>query len=207
MPVAMTTAQLPTLAFEDWVSGMNESQLICFHESGHAVAFYVLKFQPRKVTFNFAEHDRRTTRFLHRPILTPADQLRALDYAVTLIAGSVAEAKYRGVPLADLRNTFGKEDYQCVYNIIRRVQCCALLTAGITNGPGAGPLATLEFLEARAIALTDRKDVWSAVESVVAAIEDCGGTVYRADLVEAIESGLTYLVDEDEDELGYGRPS
>jgi hypothetical protein len=125
----MTNAapQPSTLSTEDFSLAFREIDLTQYHEAGHAVAFYMLGFLPKRITGALAAHDRRSTSFFRtRPgqLTTPLARERAQDYAVTVIAGIAAESKFAGVPIAELRQVPGREDYLTVHSILDQLMLC-----------------------------------------------------------------------------------
>ena len=103
-----------TLSLEDLNQGLFEFDLINYHEAGHVVAFYLLGFPPVLIDGALSKHDARSTAFLRTRngmSQTPLARERVQDYAVASIAGIAAESKFSGVPIADLRQTAGKGDY------------------------------------------------------------------------------------------------
>jgi hypothetical protein len=187
----MTNAapQPSTLSTEDLRLAFREIDLTQYHEAGHAVAFYMLGFPPKRITGALAEHDRRSTSFFRtRPglLTTPLARERAQDYAVTVIAGIAAESKFARAPIAELRQVSGREDYLTVHSILDRLMLC--------HGPEFGPevrAARLHLLEARAVAIMNQPGVWSAVKSVAEELSMSAADMGRRELVAAIERGMS----------------
>ncbi|WP_433971943.1 hypothetical protein [Tunturiibacter lichenicola] len=173
---------------EGFADFLRESELTRYHEAGHAVAYYIYRFKPKRITGPLAEHDRRTTAFFSsRPglLMTPVARERAQDYAVTVIAGIAAESKIADVPMAELRRTSGLDDYEIVYRVIDQL----MYNQGFENKPDVFA-ARLNLLEARAVTMMNQPLVWSAVESVAEELLDSCGDLERGELVSAIERGL-----------------
>ncbi|MCU1253413.1 MAG: hypothetical protein JWQ49_6442 [Edaphobacter sp.] len=187
----MTNAapQPSTLSTEDFSLAFHEIDLTQYHEAGPAVAFYMLGFPPKRITDALAAHDRRSTSFFRtRPgqLTTPLARERAQDYAVTVIAGIAAESKFAGVPIAELRQVPGREDYLTVHSILDQLMLCH----GCEFGSEIRA-ARLLLLEARAVAIMNQAHVWYAVESVAEELLMSAGALGRRELVAAIERGMS----------------
>lgn len=159
-----------------------------YHEAGHALAFYALGFRPRIISGSYAGHDGRTTSFarvLGKGPETDHARTRAEDYAVCLVAGAVAESKYCGRPLAELRLTVGSADYENVYSIsedlmiYRNLEDCAAVRG-----------AQVHLWESRAQALIGHPMLWASTESLAEELRMHGDRLIGKDLVLAIERGI-----------------
>lgn len=174
---------------EELFAASNQLSLIHYHEAGHIAADYLLGFKPKSIKQNLSEHDRRTTSFFRTNmglLTTPRARERAQDFAVTCIAGIVAESKYAEVPISELKHTAGFEDYKKVRAIAGRLMLHR-------------PLERSEELiesyvsvwEARAIALLNQPAAWSIVENIVSALEESWDSSLKREEIEAtIEYGL-----------------
>jgi hypothetical protein len=116
---------------------------------------------------------------------TPLARQRAEKYALCCIAGIAAESKFAGVPLTDLRQSSGKDDYDGGHRIWHR-----LAIAGGLEWSLEVKDAHISLWEARAIALIDRPQVWAAVEAVYWALHWAGGELEGSELVEEIKHVL-----------------
>jgi hypothetical protein len=148
------TTELPTLIAQClW-----EVDLTQYYEAGHAVAYYIHGFHPKRITGPLAEHDRRSTAFLRTRggwLETSLARERVQDYAVSCIAGIAAESKFSGVPLADLRQTSGLGDYKTVHAILNRL----MIGRGFEFCPEVRA-AYINLWESRAVALMNQPQVW-----------------------------------------------
>ena len=177
-----------SLTSEEWSLAFREIDLTQFHEAGHAVGFSLYRFPPKRITGALTEHDRRSTAFFRSRsglLLTPDARERAQNYAVACIAGIAAESKFGGIPLADLRETSGKGDYEAVDAIVDRL----MIHRGFEVCPAVRSAYTGVW-ESRAVALMDQPSVWAAVESVAAELQASAGELGREEIVEAIKRGM-----------------
>jgi hypothetical protein len=159
-----------------------------YHEAGHSVFDYILGFRPKWIRGAVAMHDRRGTAFLRARnglLCSSHAHERAQDFAVTIIAGITAEAKYANISISELRETAGKDDYEKVRALAERL----VLLKGFER-PDDLISAYIELWEACAAAMMTDSRVWSAVESIVACLENAEGNLERVELREAIEYGL-----------------
>jgi hypothetical protein len=174
------TAEALSLAFR-------EIDLTQYHEAGHAVAFHLLDFKPRRITYALAEHDRRSCAFFRTRggfLETPLARERVQNYAVCCIAGIAAETRFGGVPITELRQTSGLGDYETVHAVLDRLMLCR----GVELCPEVRA-AHMHLWEARAVALMSQTHVWAAIESVASELQVSAGVLERGDLVAAIERG------------------
>jgi hypothetical protein len=178
---------------EPFAAALKELCLIHYHEAGHVVADTLLGFKPKSIKLNLAEHDRRTTAFFRtngRRLTTPHARERVQDYAVSCIAGIVAESKFSGVPLIVLKETAGVEDYQKVGVIADRLilHRASELTDGVRD-------AYIALWEARAVALIKQPVSWAIVESIVSQLQMSEDSSLNCqELAEAIQRGMQQVV-------------
>ncbi len=167
-------------------------RLTQYHESGHAVADYFCGFRPKRISGALSEHDRRTTSFFRTRsglLVTPSAREKAQLFAVTCIAGIAAESKVSGVPLEVLRRSSGIDDYEKVQKVAdslanhRAIEDCEEVTE-----------AYIRLWEARAVALMNRRMVWSAVESLARELDMSGGEMAGEEIKKAIQQGIKNAV-------------
>lgn len=173
---------------DDLSQGLLELDWTHYHEAGHAVSFDLYGFRPRRIHFALTEHDRRTTSFFRTNgglLKTPHARQRAEDYAVCAIAGIAAEAKARGIPLAELRYTSGKDDYGAVHAITQRLLLQSRFEMSCELARDR-----IRYWESRAIALINNPIVWKAVESVVEELYNFEGELQDDELHNCIREGL-----------------
>jgi hypothetical protein len=168
---------------------------IRFHEAGHSVAARIFGFPVKRIwvgtefdpnSFGRNELDPRGLHFLEGYVpRTAGDAVRMADFATFAIAGIAAESKYSGVPFEEVRAPYIKgethsEDYVIVNSMARR-----LIVAG--NDGVSDEQAYISQWEQRAIGLMNQTHVWSAVESVVSALQlSDDGALDRANLNELL---------------------
>jgi hypothetical protein len=171
-----------------FAEALQELSLIHYHEAGHITADVLLGFKPKSIKLNLAEHDRRTTAFFRTKggsLSTPRSRERAEDFAVSCIAGIVAESKFSGVPVEKLKLTAGKDDYDRVRSIANRLMITRAmeLTDGVRD-------AHIALWEARAIALIDQPISWAIVGSIVSELQiSWDSSLNREELAYAIQRG------------------
>jgi hypothetical protein len=171
--------------YDDFSKILKEAKLTLYHEAGHAVALYAYRFRPTRIDQNRTEHDCRTTWFIRAGEIRLNSchaRERASEYAVCCIGGIVAESRMSRIPLTELRKTSGRDDYEMVRSIARsllerqRFEYCPPVVEG-----------QIGLLERRAMALIHQTAYWRAVESVVADLEQCGGSLNGKQIASAIE--------------------
>lgn len=109
---------------------------------------------------------------------------RAEDYAICLLAGSVAESIITQAPLSRFLAT-NSSDYAQVREIAE------LLSANrrLEHSPEA-ERALLRLWQARTVALLSQHIVWQAIECTAAELESGGGVLKGKELVSTIENAL-----------------
>jgi hypothetical protein len=176
---------------------MNSTQLLrafqeidatYYHEAGHTMVGYLLGFRPLRIDGAYSVHDRRTSSFFrYQPgiLNTAKARERAADYAVSLVAGVVAESEYTGVPLDNLRSSAGADDYKKVDLIMTSI----LLPNAYQDSPEVRQ-SLLQTWEAQAKAMLLWPNNWSAIESLVWSLTMCGGVLDKTEIRSAIREGM-----------------
>lgn len=176
-----------------------EYENACYHEAGHSVAEHFSGFRPTRITFGpdaharngfaLAEHDGRTSSFLNgrEAVVSPSPrvQQRLHDLAVCTLCGVAAESKHSGIPVAELRDTSGKGDYDIVRQMATRFQ----FAHGFEYSDQVYN-AYISLWEARAAALMEHPQAWSAVESLASLLDQECGELDRYGIEAAIEWGV-----------------
>ena len=173
---------------EEMLFAFQENESTQYHEAAHAVVDYIYGFHPKRITYSFYEGDRRYTSFLRSQngvLKTPKAREKAQRFAVSCIAGIAAESKVSGVPIVDLRSTSGLDDYKKVQFVLERL----MLHTVYEICPAVND-AYIQLWESRAVALINRPEVWSAVESLAGELMDCAGELGRNEIVTAIQHGV-----------------
>ena len=110
---------------------------------------------------------------------------RAQDYAVATIAGIAAECEFSGTPIADLRQTSGKDDYIAVDSIVRRL----MVRRGFEQSQQIYDSYVILW-EARATALMEQPQVWSAVQFLAFRLSESEQVTGRHELLAVIKEGF-----------------
>ena len=157
---------------------VDEFEATAYHEAGHAILGQLYGFTPSMVSIEpegdslgRACTNRRTTscfRIRNGILHSPLTREKAGKYAVSVVAGIIAEAKFTGGSWKKLRKTSGKRDYETVNRIAEKV-----LFAG--NGFAISDdvrKAYIMLWEQQAIAILNQPMIWSRVETVATQLFD-----------------------------------
>lgn len=194
----MTATPITTL---DTISHvLQEQESTRYHEAGHAVADYIHGFRPMRVTvtpgddeaiIGLAEHDRRTTRFLHQGyVIKPQHRAKAEAFAVGVCAGIAAESRSSGVAIDELRHTSGMGDYETLTALANRLAYSSgdYFSVIAARQPEAIAAKVQEW-ESRAVALMADDQNWAAVQSIVDELDEYD-VVEGIQLTDCIRTGL-----------------
>jgi hypothetical protein len=199
MTVRVNMGDCGTIPGREWSSAMTSNEqlvseiqqvyLTQHHEAGHAVVDYLYGVLPLRIRGAHFQQDRRSTAFLKRRsglLTTPFAREKAQRCAVSCIAGIAAESKFGGVPLADMRDTYGAGDYAIATSIANRLM---LHDGYIAECPEVCS-AYLRLWESKAVALMNVPQIWAAVESLANELCVWCGELDAKEIIAAIKEGL-----------------